>query len=445
LLAEAHLSAIIQSSDDAIISKNLDGTIISWNPAATSIFGYTEEEMIGQSIRRLIPEEQQAEEDEIIRRIGRGERVKSFETIRQRKDGTTLRVALTVSPILDADGRIIGASKIARDVTDRHAAESARHESELRLRMLADNMSQLAWIARPDGTRIWYNKPWYDFTGFSDEGPVSGASDAHHPDHRERALEKYLACMASGREWEDTFPLRRADGQYRWFLSRAKPIFDGHGQITHWFGTATDVTDMLEKEEQIRVLLMEVNHRSKNMLAVVQALARRSGGADPAFLLRFENRLASLSANQDLLVRRGWASIPVGELVEAQLSILGRDSFPNVHASGPAINLSPRSAEVIGMALHELATNALKYGALSEGKGTIRLQWDETQARRFWIEWTESGGPPVLQPNGKGFGTTLIRHIPARSLDAEVALDFVATGLRWRLECDIETASGLTS
>ena len=446
MLAEGHLLAIVQSSDDAIISKLLDGTVISWNPAATRIFGYTEAEMVGQSIRQVIPPDRQAEEDDILARIGRGDRVRSFETIRQRKDGTMLRVSLTVSPILDANGKIIGASKIARDVTERYAAERALMQSELRLRMLADNMSQLAWIAQPDGTRVWYNKCWYDFTGSDDDGmPITGASAAHHPEHRDRVLAKYVEDMAAGREWEDTFPLRGADGRYRWFLSRAKPIRDDDGNIVCWFGTATDVTELLEKEEQVRVLLMEVNHRSKNMLAVVQALARRSGSADPDFLQRFENRLASLSANQDLLVRRGWVTIPMDELADAQLAILDRDNRALVSTSGPAIPLSPRTAEVVGMALHELATNALKYGALSRPGGTVALSWNETDDGRFVAEWRERGGPRVEPPREAGFGSTLIRHIPARSLRATVTLDYNPDGLVWRLECEATVARSLAS
>lgn len=445
MLAEAHLSAIIQSSDDAIVSKSLDGTVVSWNPAAARIFGYSEDEMVGQSIRRLIPAARQDEEDDIMARIVRGERVKSFETIRLRKDGTEIRVSITVSPILEADGAIIGASKIARDITEQFAAEAALKESELRLRMLADNISQLAWVALPNGDRIWFNKPWYDYTGFSHQGVVSGASEPHHPDHRDRALAKYLEHVAAGREWEDTFPLRARDGVYRWFLSRAKPIRDDDGNIVYWFGTATDVNDLLEKEEQIRVLLMEVNHRSKNMLAVVQALARRSGSSDPEFIRRFETRLASLSANQDLLVRRGWSTIPMDEMVEAQLAILGPEARAQVHASGTAIALSPRTAEIIGMALNELATNARKYGSLSVAQGVVALTWEETGDGRFIAQWRESGGPRVHSPTNSGFGTTLIRHIPARSLNADVILEYSQPGLLWRLECEAAIARGLTS
>lgn len=445
MLAEAHLSAIIQSSDDAIVSKDLSGTVLSWNPAATRIFGFTEEEMVGQSIRKLIPDDRQTEEDTILARIARGDRVSSFDTVRQRKDGTPIAVSLTISPIVDKTGRIMGASKIARDISARVDGQRALAESESRFRMLADNITQLAWVADKTGAISWYNQRWYDYTGVpygSTDG--WGWDKVHHPDHLQRVAEHFRNSIAAGLEWEDTFPLLGKDGTWRWFLSRAKPIHDGGDEILYWFGTNTDVTDMLAKEEQIRVLLMEVNHRSKNLLAVVQALARRSGCNDIEFLRRFERRLASLSANQDLLIKRGWSTILMDELAEAQLAILGRDSRAQIDVSGEAVPLSPRSAEIIGMALHELATNALKYGALSAPGGSVELTWQESDGR-FTIDWVERGGPPVSEPAQDGFGTTLMRHIPARSLDAEVTLDYAPNGLHWRMDCSASTARALES
>lgn len=445
MLAEAHLSAIIQSSDDAIISKDLQGTVLSWNPAAARIFGFTEAEMVGQSIRRLIPADRETEEDDILARIARGDRVKSFDTMRLRKDGSQIAVSLTISPVYDKAGKIVGASKIARDITAREQGVRALRESEMRFRMLADNITQLAWVAEHSGWIGWYNKRWYDYTGLA-EGSCDGWGwdQVHHPDHLERVLAHFKASMEAGVEWEDTFPLRSGNGEYRWFLSRAKPIRDDDGQILYWFGTNTDVTDMMEKEEQIRVLLMEVNHRSKNLLAVVQALARRSGCQDTDFLHRFERRLSSLSANQDLLVRRGWSVIMMDELAEAQLAILGREARDQIELRGTSFPLSPRTAEIIGMALHELATNALKYGALSTPSGKVVLCWEDTPDH-FVIDWRESGVPIVGQPTHHGFGTTLMRHIPARSLNADVTIDYAPTGLRWRLECARETASRMES
>jgi len=444
LLAEAHLSAIIASSDDAIVSKDLSGRVISWNPAAQRIFGYSESEMVGQSIRILIPDDRQAEEDAILGAIGSGKHVPSFETWRLRKDGTPIRVAVTVSPIHDAEGRVVGASKIARDISSRHATETRLRQSEERFRMLADNISQFTWIADPDGSLTWYNQRWYDYTGTDFEMMRGwGWQKVHHPDHVDRVTDRFKAAISSGADWEDTFPLRGADGGYRWFLSRAKPIRGASGEIVNWFGTNTDITELLEKEQQIRMLMMEVNHRSKNMLTVVQALARRSAQHDPEFLQRFEQRIASLAANQDLLIRRGWSQIPVAELVEAQLAFLGKETREQVRVSaGSEVELSPRSAEIIGMAMHELATNALKYGSLSVPEGAADIGWDQRGERlRMW--WTECNGPAVTEPGKRGFGSTVMRDIPARSLKAEVSLEFAPKGVSWQLECDAAIASGL--
>jgi len=202
--------------------------------------------------------------------------------------------------------------------------------------------------------------------------------------------------------------------------------------------------ELLEKEQQIRVLMMEVNHRSKNMLTVVQALARRSAQHDPEFLARFEQRIGSLAANQDLLIRRGWSQIPVAELVEAQLAFLARETRAQINAGGDPFDLSPRAAEIIGMALHELATNALKYGALAVRGGRITLRWSQPAPNRFSIAWTEAEGPEMLPPQRPGFGTTLVRDIPARSLNASVDLRFASEGLNWKLECDSALVQELT-
>ena len=153
--AEGLLAAIFESCEDAIVSKRLDGTITSWNPAAERLFGYRAGDILGKSIRLLIPDDRQHEEDDIIARIERGERVLPFHTVRRRKDGTDIDVTVTVSPVRDADGRIVGASKIARELGDLDLARRALAESETRFKMMADNISQLAWIADAEGWIFW--------------------------------------------------------------------------------------------------------------------------------------------------------------------------------------------------------------------------------------------------------------------------------------------------
>lgn len=367
-----------------------------------------------------------------------------FLTERMHKDGRRLQVAVSISPVRNTRGEIVGASKIVRDASERVAAERKLRDSEERFRLLAENISQFAWIADAEGRIFWYNQRWQDYTGLNEEDPADHAGTrVVHPDHVERVFAHYSEAIERGEDYEDTFPLRGKDGEYRWFLSRAKPIRDEAGAITRWFGTNTDITDQreqAEQAEQIDLLLREVNHRSKNMLAKVQVLARNTIGGDDALVKRFEQRVGSLAVNQDILIRRDWREVPVGELVSLQLSFL-RDVADRVTSDGPHCALVPRAAEVIGMALHELATNSLKYGALSTAQGRVGIEW-QCPGRNFRLVWRESGGPEVSQPQRRGFGSTLIEDIPQRSLDARARLVYEPGGVVWEMEADSRVLAG---
>lgn len=426
------------------MGKTLTGQVLSWNGGAERIFGYAASEMVGQSIRKLIPDDRQAEEDHILASIGSGKRVPHFETLRLRKDGSLVPVAVTVSPVLDAQGRVIAASKIARDVSHQRNILTQLEESERRFRLLADNISQLAWIADRSGAIFWYNRRWFDFTGTTmDQVAGFGWKVVHHPDHVERVAARYSECVERGEEWEDTFPLRGTDGEYRWFLSRAMPIRDANGHIQCWFGTNTDVTEMREKETRIELLLQEVNHRSKNLLAVVQSLARRSEVHREDFIERLEHRIRGLAANQDLLVHRAWTHVPVQEMVAAQLRFLG-SSVSQCRLEGPEVLLSPGAAETLAMAVHEMAINAIKYGALSTPNGNVSVTWSlgGTGADApFRMEWIERGGPRVITPGEQGFGSRIMIDVPRSKLRADVMVDYDPDGFRWTFVAPIKHIS----
>ncbi len=429
-----HYRALVDSSDVAIIAKNLESIVISWNRAAEHLFGYSEAEMVGQSIRLLIPEDRQQEEDDILARIVAGERVEQFVTQRLHKDGHLISVFVTVSPVKSEDGKIVGASKMARDAADYLTAQRKLEASERRFRLLADNISQFAWIADAGGDIHWYNQRWFDFTGTTMEEMAGyGWTKCHDPEHVERVLGRYRRSMESGEEWEDIFPLRAADGSWRWFLSRAVPIRDEQGIITQWFGTNTDITEQREQAAHVRLLLREVTHRSKNLLTTVQVLARRTAGDDSDFVERFEQRVTGLARNQDLLIKGHWRQVAMTEMVERQLGFLG-DSRSQVSVSGPAVELTSASAEALSMAIHELTTNSLKYGALSVPEGRVAIDWKtEPGTLGLRISWQESGGPPVVAPQRKGFGTTLICDVPRMKMQAKVEMDFQPDGLVWSL------------
>ena len=431
-------AAIVKHSDAAIISNDTDGIVLSWNRAAELMFGWTANEMIGQSLRRIIPADRQDEAERILDLIRRGESVPRIETVRLRKDGSEISIAALISPLLDGTGTVIGASKIAHDITGELPTRNALTDIETRFGLLADNISQLAWIANPAGGILWFNRRWFDYTGLTPEELQGyGWQKMLHPEHIERVNQRIAVDLASGDDWEDTFPILGKDGQFRWFLSRASPQRDAAGKIINWFGTATDITQQREAERRIELLLMEVNHRSKNLLSVVQSMARRTASTSEDFIPRLERRIAALAANQDVLVQRNWAAVPLRELIAAQLLFL-EQADAQTQVSGPDMVIQPGTAEALSMTLHELATNAEKYGAYSVPAGLVRISWDiggTAADAEFVLRWTESGGPKVVQNKEPGFGSRIIRDVPRGRLRGEVETEFAPQGFRFTLRC----------
>jgi PAS domain S-box-containing protein len=439
---EDHFSALVQHSFDAIISKDLNGVIRSWNPAAERMLGWSSEEVIGKPIRLIIPSDRQQEEDDILHRINNGETIAKFETIRQHKSGRPVLVALSISPLRDERGAIVGASKIAHDISESVEARKRLEENELQFRILANSIPQLAWMADGRGLIFWYNDRWYDYTGTTlDQMKGWGWTSVHHPDHVERVRSRIQESWDSGRHWEDTFPLRGRDGEYRWFLSRAVPLLDRDGKVWRWFGTNTDITIQRENEEQIQLLMGELSHRAKNMIAVVQALVSRT--ADRKYAESLAARLSALARNQDILTRRNWKGAPIGELIASQLVTAGDLIGKRVFMTGDlGFVIGPSSAEAIGLAIHELATNAAKYGALSNMSGEIQIEINSDRAGgKLSVEWREIGGPPVVAPGHAGFGTVMIDRNPRLALGAEVAFGYPEDGFYWRLTAPIDRIS----
>jgi PAS domain S-box-containing protein len=284
------LGAIIESSDDAIISKNLDGVITSWNGGAERLFGYTAEEAIGRPVTMLMAPDRVDEEPVIIARIRRGERIEHYDTVRRRKDGTPIDISLSISPIKDADGKIIGASKIARDISERKRAEQRQ-----------------------------------------------------------------------------------------------------------------------------QLLVGEVKHRIKNLLATVQAIARQTlKGAPAEEREAFIARLMALANAQDLLTLERWNRAAVREVVDRALGPFEAKHNARFHTKGPQdVWVDASRASLLTMALHELATNAVKYGALSNSYGVVSLTWEvvgDEDAQSVRLTWRELGGPLVVPPERKGFGSFLIER-----------------------------------
>jgi PAS domain S-box-containing protein len=578
-MANAHLAALVASSGDAITSLALDGTVMTWNSAAEQLFGYSAAEIVGKSLDIIVPADHRGAFERKLESARRGENVRQ-ETLRRRKDGSLVEVSLDAAPIRTADGRIIGISSIARDITERRRAERALLESEERLRRslgeleaiyrtapvglavfdtdyrfvhindrlaemdgipvedhigrrvrdvvpsiadatdsvfhtvletgkpvlaveitgetpaqpglartwlaswhpirdaedkiigvnvvaeeiterkraeatlaeredrfrtLANSIPQLAWMANPDGRIFWYNERWYEYTGTTpDEMQRTGWQTVHDPDVLPVVLERFKASLATGEPFDMTYPIKGADGVFRPFLTRAVPIRDAHGRIVRWLGTNTDITAQKEHEAHLNFVMRELSHRSKNLLAVVQAMARQtmqhSGDFDD-FEGRFMGRLHGLARSHDVLVRQDWAGAAIRDLVGAQLAPFVREDGASLDISGPDLMLKPDAVQNLGFALFELATNAVKYGALASPVGKVQVRWEFVEGAgetRVRLVWTESGGPQVSAPNRKGFGTVVIERFMAAAFGGKVESAFLPGGFRWTLEIPAE-------
>jgi PAS domain S-box-containing protein len=302
---ERHLAAIVESSNDAIISKDLNGTITTWNKAAERLFGYLANEVVGTSITTLMPPDRVNEEVEILARIRRGEVVDHFETVRRRRDGSLVVVSLTVSPVTGDSGKIIGASTIARDITEKK-----------------------------------------------------------------------------------------------------------------------------RREEQINLLAREAEHRTKNLLAIVQATVQLAQGGTPADLkAAIKGRLRALAGTHALLAKSRWIGANLHQLVTEELSMCCQVGDRRTEINGADLVLGPDKAEAMALALHELATNSIKHGALSAPIGRLKIEWSTDFTHRFCFQWTETGGPRLKLPTCQGFGLSMMEGVISSQLGGEVNFHWRKEGL----------------
>jgi PAS domain S-box-containing protein len=446
-VGEAELfERIVESATDfAIFAMDPNGAVTSWNVGAERLFGYVEGEIIGHSADVIFtPEDRAAGAPEDERRRARADGRAEDDRWHVRKDGSRFWASGLLMPL---EGSAAGFVKIARDRTERHRAEERLRESEERFRLLATSIPQLVFLSRPDGARTWPSPQWIDFTGLGFEDSLGlGWLDAIHPDDREVTLRRWAEAAASGEYRVEHRIRRRADGGYRWHQTRARPLDAGDGtEEGEWVGTMTDVHDLRSAQDQQRVLVAELHHRTRNLLAVVQSIALqtlRTSASLEGFGDEFESRLQALSRVQRLLALADREAVDLRTLVEAELEAHGDGDPGKVRVEGPPVALPAGHAQTLALALHELATNAVKYGAFRQPAGRLAVTWAvEGAGRRVLIEWREGGVPmtEATRPRRKGYGTELIEHALPYQLGAKTRLEFGADGVRCAIVVPVET------
>ncbi len=373
-----------------------------------------------------------------------GEPVRDRETLLERPDGTWITVLENVEPLLDHDGEIIGAVNCFQDVSALVRPQASGGEQ--RLRDLVQALPAAIYTTDPQGRITFYNQAAVDLAG---RRPILGSDQwcvtwrLFHPDgtpmpHAECPM---AIALKEGRPVRGAEAVaERPDGTRVPMIPYPTPLYDGSGALVGAVNMLVDISERKDAETRQKVLLAELNHRVKNTLATVQSLAAQTlrGSAVPADVRRtLEGRLLALSKIHDQLSRGGWESADLASIARDVFAPLGGETGERVRITGGPVKLGPHAALTLAMILHELATNAVKYGALSAPCGALTLSWGLTQngaGRVLSIDWREAGGPPARTPVRCGFGTRLVERGIAHELQGSADLNFEPTGLRCTLK-----------
>jgi PAS domain S-box-containing protein len=330
---------------------------------------------------------------------------------------------------------------LKQSAANRDRSDQALRESEERFRGIFERAGTGIAITDFGGRFCYCNPAYIKILGYTEQELRQLAfPKLVHPEDRDANMSQCQRLIA--REIPSFDIVNRyvgKDGKPLWVDKHVFLLRDSASRPCNMAVLVTDITERKRHEDQIRLLMHEVNHRSKNMLTLVQAIARQTLAAKHEdFLERFGARVQALAASQDLLVKNAWTGADVEDLVRSQLAhfedLIGRQ----IELQGPQLFVSAQAAQTIGMALHELATNAGKYGALASGDGRIEISWSMQHGKTgeaFIMSWREQCAHPVVAPSKHGFGSTVICEVTNRSLGATVDLDFPVTGLTWRLQC----------
>jgi PAS domain S-box-containing protein len=351
---------------------------------------------------------------------------------RDRANAETERLAVEQQRVID---------RLRRANIELAQSQTALRASEARFRAAVEAVSDILWTTDAGGLMAGDQAGWCAFTGQSREACQGyGWSDAVHPDDAAATIVAWEAAVEARRPFSFEHRVRRHDGEWRLFSINARPVLGPEGAVSEWVGVHADITDARRADERRKLLLDELNHRVKNSLATVQSIAMQTLGSaesPAAFNREFNERLMALSHAHNLLTRGEWLGASLREVIAQELTPYQNRDGSRIALRGGDEQLTPKETLALGMALHELATNAAKYGALSADGGLVDVMWESRQdgaARSLRLTWTERGGPAVGPPRRRGFGSRLIERGLGHELGADAVLSFHPDGV----ECVID-------
>lgn len=412
---------------DAVFALDPSWRVVFYNTAAEEFFGAPRDRVLGRDFWELYGLSRQTRYARALETAMVERKAARFTQPSAMRAGRMVEVR--IAPLLEG---AVGVS--THDITERTQAEEAARFSQQRLDLAvsAHRMGVYDWDPA-SGEAIW-NAEMAALFGLP-PGRLGGPADLILgmivPDDRARIDAAMEAAISTSAPYSsEDYRIRRADGEVRWLEGAARYLYDDEGRVLRIVGTNIDITDRKTAEAHQRLLLNELNHRVKNTLATVQSMARQSLRGDSVSAQAresFEGRLAALSAAHNVLTERNWESASIAQLAAVSTAPYDPEGT-RVTAEGPPVHLEPKIAVALSLALHELATNAAKYGALSTPEGRAAVRWALAQPR-LTLTWTESGGPPVTPPTRTGFGARLLERGLAAELGGTVRLDFRPEGL----------------
>jgi PAS domain S-box-containing protein len=443
--SEARFRATFENAAVGIAHADPDGRWLRVNEALCRIVGYPAHELVTKTFQDITRADDLAAEVAQVELMREG-KIDSYDMDKRylRKDGVIIWGRNTVGCVRKSDGSINYFVSVVEDITARKGAEEELRKSEERFRSSLLHSPLPVALFDDQKQVLGVSQTWLEQTGYSREelrciGDWAARAYGERPGEMREHIREFMPTGGDAHSRERI--IRTKGGQERlWNFVTSSLGTQSDGRRL-FICVAQDVTERKAHEEHVHLLMREVSHRAKNMLSLVQAIARQTAARQPEdFIGCFTERIQALAANHDLLVRNDWRGADLGDLVRAQLAHFADLVGSRIAVQGPKLRLNAAAAQSIGLTLHELATNAGKYGALSTDKGRVDICW-RTDDDTLTMNWTEREGPPVSPPERRGFGSTVIASMAKATVGGEVQLDYAPSGLVWRLTCP--TANGL--